>query len=232
MKFLKSFRTKIKHGIIKCGLGPIEQIEILYYLFKLGKWIKKNNCSVILKSRFDLYNYVNNQLLKNTPIDYLEFGVYKGESLNFWSKINKNKNSRFFGFDSFKGLPNHWKGFFSNLPEGEFDTQGEPPTIEDKRVSFIIGFFQDTLKEFLDNFSPQNQLIIHIDADLYSSSLFVLTCLDRYLHPGSIIIFDEFASAHNEFRSFLDYSRAYNKSVEIIAAVNKTYNKVALRISE
>jgi len=60
---------------------------------------------VILPDRYDLYNYIIYDVLENRPIDYLEFGVWKGESLKYFSTLDQNPKSRFFGFDSFEGLP-------------------------------------------------------------------------------------------------------------------------------
>src|SRR5258708_40257058 len=50
--------------------------------------------------RFDLYqNLVDMDNLRNQQIDYLEFGVFKGASINWWLKTNTNPKSRFIGFD-------------------------------------------------------------------------------------------------------------------------------------
>ncbi len=47
--------------------------------------------------------------------DFFEFGVYRGDSLRTWCALNGNRDTRFFGFDSFRGLPAHWK---PSRPEG------------------------------------------------------------------------------------------------------------------
>lgn len=57
---------------------------------------------------------------------------------------------------------------------------------------------------------------MHIDCDLYSSALFSLTTLDRFLVPGSIVLFDEFRDLENEFAAFLDYTRAFYRSWEAL----------------
>ena len=232
MKIARSIKHKIKKKIIGSGLGPLYEMEILSELFRLGKWIKNNKTAKYFKSRFDLYRYVNDEILNDAAIDYFEFGVYKGASLKAWTEINKNSKSRFFGFDSFKGLPEKWKMFSSSFPKGTFDTKGGTPLLKECRVNLIKGHFQDTLGEFLNKFVPKNQIIIHIDADLYTSSLYVLTYMDEYLTPGAIIIFDEFSSAHNEFKSFINYAEAYKKEYEVIGAVNTIYDKVAVRITK
>ena len=39
---------------------------------------------------------------------FLEFGVFKGDSINLFAKKLKNIDAEIFGFDSFKGLKDAW----------------------------------------------------------------------------------------------------------------------------
>jgi O-methyltransferase len=85
----------------------------------------------------------------------------------------------------------------------------------------------------MDNYDSENTLIINIDADLYSSALFVLTMSYKILKKGSIVIFDEFSSMLHEFRAFEDYCKAYNVDFEVLAstkAPKKYYVHVAVII--
>jgi O-methyltransferase len=148
------------------------------------------------------------------PIDYLEFGVHKGDSIVRWAELNRNPESRFFGFDSFEGLPEDYNPSYRR---GTFDTGSAEPRINDPRVSFVKGWFQRTLPGFVDGFTPRSRLVVHNDSDLYSSTLFVLTEMDRFLVPGTIIIFDEFSSPLHEFRAFHDYLSAYMRESKALA---------------
>ena len=72
---------------------------------------------------------------------YLEFGVAAGESIRWWSSALKNPGSKLHGFDSFEGLPEAtW--FWT---KGEFSTGGKAPKIDDPRISFYVGLFDQTL---------------------------------------------------------------------------------------
>lgn len=179
----------------------------------LGEWIGKNKGTPKHAKRDELHAAVSERL-GNVPIHYLEFGVWKGESIKGWTKLNTHPDSRFFGFDSFEGLPEDWTGVFG---KGAFDVGGVAPDLTDDRVKFVKGWFQDTLPVFLAGYSTGNRtLVVHIDADLHSSAIYALTKLDDFIKPGTIVIFDEFASAMHEFRAFNDYCRAYRRDMQPI----------------
>ena len=163
--------------------------------------------------REDLYRYVDEYIIKQEPIDYLEFGVYQGKSMRFWSSLNLNKDSRFYGFDSFEGLPEDW----NNVPKGKFDVGGSIPQIEDQRVQFIKGWFKDTLPGFTHDLQVKNRLIVHLDADLYSSAMYVLAHVTPFMSKGTVIIFDDFNSVNHDFKSLLDWSQIYKMDYQIFA---------------
>jgi O-methyltransferase len=154
------------------------------------------------------------------PIDYLEFGVFEGKSLFYWANKKEEPGSRFYGFDTFTGLPEHWNKYFG---KGHFDVDGKRPDTHDGRVQFFKGMFQDTLPGFLTHFSPKNRLIVHNDSDLYTSSLFLLTKLNDFLIPGTILIFDEFGDVQHEFRAFFDYVTSYKRNYRVVNAAWKYY---------
>lgn len=196
-------------------------------LSEVGYFFKKNKIPIYCQDRYSLYKYIGNKFILERSIDFLEFGVYKGESFKYWVQMNNNPNSRFVGFDSFQGLPEKWDKVAKSLPEGFFNVDGHIPYVEDIRANFIKGWFQSTLEEFLETYNANDNLkIIHMDADLYSSTLFVLTKLDRYLVKGDIIIFDEFSSG-DEYKAFLDYSSSYMRDVELISVSGPSYQQVA-----
>jgi O-methyltransferase len=157
--------------------------------------------------RLDLYKHLAS-IVGNEPIDYLEFGVWKGDAIDAWRRLNTAAESRFVGFDTFEGLPEDWE---EGHPKGTFSTHGATPHIDDPRVSFVKGLFQKTLLVFLEGTKLQNRLVINVDCDLYSATLYVLTMLDRYFRPGTIIIFDDFYSMSHEFKAFVDYDRSYGR---------------------
>ncbi|MGL3213387.1 TylF/MycF/NovP-related O-methyltransferase [Bradyrhizobium sp. BR 1433] len=160
-----------------------------------------------LPDRSALFRHIARMV--DEPIDYLEFGVWKGASIDEWRRLNTYPESRFVGFDTFYGLPEDWD---PQHPAGTFSTKGEMPKIDDSRVSFVKGLFQDTLRPFLAKTEVTRRLVVNVDCDIYSATLFVLGTLDRLFRPGTIIVFDDFYSMNDEFKAFYDYDRSFGRT--------------------
>jgi len=175
-----------------------------------------------------MYSYLNRTFFNdgNSPVDYLEFGVFRGDSLRSWCKLNASPESRLFGFDSFEGLPEDWT---TERPRSSFTTSGKTPDIGDPRVHFVVGWFQHSLPGFLNSYEPKNRLLVHIDSDLYSSSLYCLTSLDHRMPAGTFVIFDEFYDVLHEYRALTDYTGAYMRKYRIVAAT-QGFNKATVEL--
>lgn len=61
----------------------------------------------IAGGRIELYDVVATTL-GDVPLQYLEFGVFSGRSLAEIANRFRHPEARFFGFDSFEGLPEAW----------------------------------------------------------------------------------------------------------------------------
>jgi O-methyltransferase len=167
-------------------------------------------------NREELYSVVNDKL-GNAGITYLEFGVWKGQSLEAWASVNTNPASRLFGFDSFEGLPDNWAHAFGTTKKGDFGLKGLPPTISDPRVALVKGWFQHTLRDFLKGTKLSHPIVVHNDSDLHSSTHYTLSTLDPLLEAGDVIIFDEYSSAVNEYLAWEQYKRAFMREAKCIA---------------
>jgi O-methyltransferase len=196
----------------------------------LHQWLKANEPFPYFKHRFELYADMQSKLLAGQSIDYLEFGVRYGDSILKWAALNTDPNSRFIGFDSFEGIPEDWVSVTSTAKKGEFSVRGVAPQTTDMRVRFVKGWFNETLRPFLRNFTPQSRLIIHNDGDLFSSTLYTLATLDPLLQPGSILIFDEFANPLHEWRAFQDYCSAFGRKCKALGAAGDYFTQVAMEI--
>lgn len=128
---------------------------------------------MLLEKRVDLWKEALD-IFGGSALTYIEFGVYRGEAISYFCSKNQNQESKFLGLDSFEGLPESWAG----NPVGYFTTNGVIPDLDDSHVSFLKGYLQQTWDKFLPEISDRNNLLVHFDTDLYSSTLFALTKID------------------------------------------------------
>ena len=166
----------------------------------LQQYIKNKSAkclTVPVGKKHDYFKFVNDEIIKNVAIDYLEFGVYEGGSIIDWPKINTNDNSRFFAFD-------------------KFPPKYPIPQIDDQRVCFVKGLFQDRLREFLQDFKPKNKLVIFINLDKNYDTLFCLSQLDSILNENCLIMFDQFSKLQGEVIGFHNYIKSFRRNFSFI----------------
>lgn len=139
-----------------------------------------------LSSREKLWELMARRLPQG-QIHGMEFGVAFGYGTGWWLKRLPGAGLRWDGFDRFTGLPRAWRVF----GEGTFDAGGQPPAIDDKRVTWHVGDVEDKLKDLtLDRSEPQ-QFVVLFDLDLFEPSLAAWEHLRDSLRPGDLLYFDE-----------------------------------------
>jgi O-methyltransferase len=205
-----------------------ERIERFNWNARLVQTLNEFAGSPVFTNRDAMYRHINFSRFcgGETAIDFMEFGVFRGDSLRKWCRLTKHPESRLFGFDSFEGLPEDW---IEGWPKGTFDTGGKTPEIDDPRVRFVVGSFQNSLPSFLATFKPKNRIVIHSDCDLYSSTLYCLTALNGLLPKETVIIFDDFHDPIHEYRALSDYCSAYRRRFRIISATER-FRQVAVEL--
>ncbi len=199
----------------------------LYYFTKLSKWIYSNRkvsyndypCKWNYERRYNFYQWVIDKEKLDEKINYLEFGVASGESFKWFSQRLTHQETRLHGFDTFEGLPEDWGPF----KKGSFHTNNKFPEINDARCTFYKGVFQQTLPGFLKDYNNRGRMVIMMDADLYSATLFVLSTIAPFLKKGDIIFFDEFVVPTHEFKAFLDFTESFYMNLTLIAAAYNYY---------
>ena len=131
--------------------------------------------------------------------DYMEFGVYLGTSIAAAVRAFDScelTHRRFFGFDSFTGLPDNaeddgWaSGLYAasrNVAEWHLRRLG----VLD-RVTLIEGWFDETLTSAtVDKYQLRSVLVAMVDCDTYSSAVTALRFAEPLLAPQCIVIFDD-----------------------------------------
>lgn len=185
-------------------------ISFLYYFLMHPKRRYKfiflfNNLFAFNKKEqilLDAFNFVNFAKLDG---DYLEFGVWKGTSLITAFHMSKRmpnlSNIRFYGFDSFEGLPaiKDIDGHFTDFNSGEYSCSLENvknnlinSAVDLGKVRLIKGWYKDTLNiDTAKTLDIKHAAIIYVDCDLYDSAKDVLNFITPYVMDGTIIIFDD-----------------------------------------
>lgn len=177
---------------------------------------------------FDTQKELITHCLRETKIPghYMEFGVFTGGTMRYMA--GRLPNIRFHGFDSFEGLPEAWGGF--NLGKNAFDVGGRLPKVP-QNVTLYKGWFSNTLPLWCDT-HPGPVAFMHIDCDLYSSTVDILKTLSNRFQPGSVVLFDEYFNypgwERHEFKAWQEFVREYGIAYEYIGYARQ---QVAVRIT-
>lgn len=143
--------------------------------------------------------------------DYLEFGVFRGETFrnaiaaahSVYGAKGERFSGRFIGFDSFAGLPDVPSLAAPNnvFKVGEFSSSRQ--SIEKnigrwkKRYSIemVEGWFEESLTpETAEKLGLKELAFVNIDCDLYESTQSVLRFIRPFLQTGTILYFDDWYS--------------------------------------
>ncbi len=176
----------------------------------------KQKCVHIMEAM----NYVK---VAQLPKVYFEFGCHSGRTFSAAIRASRElsilENTEFYAFDSFEGLPK------TSDDDGIFKSGTFLTGIEDfkkalkKQANYKIsddhiikGFYSDSLTPELQGKMPKVG-VVHIDVDLYSSTVDVLSFIKPLLVKGSVIIFDDFfcfpaGSNQGEDRAFGEFLNA------------------------
>lgn len=156
------------------------------------------------------------------PGSFAEFGVYKGDSINF---IAKRTERQVYGFDSFEGLPEDW---IKDYTRERFRVDALPKVRAN--VTLVKGWYEESLPPFLAEHDDAFAYL-HIDCDLYSSTKTVFELLADRLQDGTVVTFDEFFNypgwrEGGEYRAFMDFVEAQGFRVEYLG-----YNVIGPQVS-
>ena len=221
--FKKIFTRIIRSSVFKdYQLDLVNRIENIstqetaeYVLQKMEKvpWVE---------TREDVHLFA----MKHKKLEGLvcEFGVYKGDSINFLADFF---NKTIHGFDSFEGLPETWNRYYQ---KDYFAIKGLPKL--KNNVSLHKGLFEESIPEFINNTQNKDQIIeyLHIDSDLYSSAKIIFNLLEKKIVKGTIIVFDEYFNFQNwkkhEYKAFQEFIKRSNLSYRYL-----TYNRFNMQVA-
>src|SRR5262245_12771574 len=104
MSLNKILKRKIRPYYLKLiGMKSVgDFVHRSIYHSRFLEWSSNHPCKRVYggyESRYELYEYLVQTEALEKAINYIEFGVYKGDSLNWWMRRNRHPESRFIGFD-------------------------------------------------------------------------------------------------------------------------------------
>jgi predicted O-methyltransferase YrrM len=156
--------------------------------------------AMVRSDRLDLLGFA----LSRAPAEglVLEFGVEKGASLRHLAGLTPRTVH---GFDSFEGLPGDWHG--TKEAKGAFTRHGRLPKIP-ANAQLHVGWFDATLPDFLAA-NPGPCALIHVDCDIYESTVSIFNSLAARIQPGTVIVFDEYFNypgwRQHEYKAFQEF---------------------------
>jgi O-methyltransferase len=134
--------------------------------------------------------------------DYLEFGVYRGDSLLCMDRIRRElgMSFRLFGFDSFEGLPALEAGDEDlGWPPGAYRSSYkrtqkrlEEAGLDREDAVLVKGWYKETLTpELVRRHNLVKASTIMVDCDLYSSAQTALEFCAPLITDEAIVFFDD-----------------------------------------
>jgi O-methyltransferase len=204
--------------------------NLFKYFFRRNEWLFRKDYQLTDESLkfahiLEAVNYVKVAGFGGEiPQTYFEFGCHSGRTFSAAARAARflgGGNFEFYAFDSFEGLPDVTSNEDGIFTKGEFSTSKsdfmkvveKSSGISLSESSIIKGFYDDSLTLSLQQKLPKIG-ILHIDVDLYSSTVSVLNFVKPLICPGTVILFDDWycfppSKVLGEKKAFIEFLAKY-----------------------
>jgi hypothetical protein len=226
---LRSFKHLLTVLGARLPMHWLHQLQMVVNYMKLGRWMSNHGfyAKHRVRDRDAVFAAVAEQV-RDKHVLYLEFGVFQGASMRYWSHALQHPEAILHGFDSFEGLPEDFD-IGGPYVKGMFSTQGGIPRIDDDRIQFFRGWFDEVLPPY--SIPDHTVLVINMDADLYSSTIYVLRHLRPWIRPGTFIYFDDLSRPEHEPRAFDEFMAESGLKFRLVCA-DRSLNCAFFRCEE
>ena len=192
-------------------LGELERYQLMQMIYqgrRMDQYSLMNSSS--FARSYGFFRLI--ETIASMPGDVVECGV--GRGISFASLVYAvaffDLEKTVYGFDSFAGFPipdvkdlgsrikqvdvapAGWQDTSPNLIEAIFtrDRASDQGLLRERNVpiKLVPGFFDETLPVYL----PEHIAFLHADADMYGSTIAILTHGLPRMSTGGIVIFDEY----------------------------------------
>jgi hypothetical protein len=175
--------------------GPMFSKRANWILYEYSRFANQRRRELFLDIAF--FAHVNR------PIEgyYFEFGCFTARTMRMAHDCFHHLfDWHYVAFDSFEGLPEIseidkqviWEKGKLKMTEQDFIAICTRHGIPRDRLTTVNGFYDVSLTEELkQRLLPRKAAVVHIDCDLYQSTVPVLRFIEDFLQPGTVIVFDD-----------------------------------------
>lgn len=128
--------------------------------------------------------------------NFAECGVYRGGTALLFSRVLRETGKKLFLFDSFQGLPEANLAYDKHYGKGDFaGTSLESVQQLLKDFDQIVEFRKGWIPSTFEGLTEQPWAFVHVDVDLFQSSLDCCEYFYPRLVSGGVMVFDDYGFA-------------------------------------
>jgi len=176
-----------------CDFDTFKDYQSLLKLWLAGN--RYRNCGDLARF-YALCLNVKQVLADGVPGEFVELGVYKGNSAGILAMLARRHGRHVFLFDTFGGFDERdLRGVDSQQSVQFADTSltGVRMLLGTENITYVQGFFPESVEKFE---MPQRIAVAHIDCDLYEPMKAGLEWFYPRLSPGGIMLLHDYSSGH------------------------------------
>lgn len=201
-KYKRIFR-KIGFGLYKIGCSSEYTLCPPYHYFTYSPWFEEwfqeiynkiKHRTVVMEDRcYMIHKFCRHCLCLEGNL--AECGTYKGGTaflIAYTMGNHVNKDKSLYLFDTFTGMPSIADKRRDNHKEGDFGETSLENVQSYLSIYDFVKFFQGIIPETFESVQDNKFCFVHIDVDLYPTTLHCCQFFYSRMVNGGIMIFDDY----------------------------------------